>query len=110
MRGDQPVPHVINLGPGEHVVRARNINPGAWLHIQGDPAGSTIVFEANEAGPTYAVPDKWAEKTHSMFRRGYEHEWDAPGTALFMLFENRLVEYAEGVGAEVYVDPQKRVT
>jgi hypothetical protein len=47
MRDGKPVPHHIKLGPGEHVVKVRDVVPGAWLVIESHPDGSTLVFQTS---------------------------------------------------------------
>ena len=117
MQEGEPVPHRILLGAGEHVVKVRNVVPGAWLIIEGHPEGSTLVFHTSPQPEMWRPLAKHAEyaKAGTGIRedgQGYEWEWDVPNMNVFDMSQNSFImsQHDEGEGTPVFIQPESVLT
>jgi len=90
MRPDAtPVPTVICIRPGEYFIKARFIDPGAWLHIEG--AGveeTTLIVEAPASCETFDFPPELGPNGLKGQKTGYEFGWQNPDVPLFNMAYN----------------------
>jgi len=83
-RNGKPIPSVICLAAGEYLVKARYIDPGAWLHIEGAGAEETVLhIEAPDDPETFEFPPELGAQGLRGRRTSYEYAWQNPEVPLF---------------------------
>merc|ERR1719456_2075751 len=80
---NSPVPNVICLKKGEYHLKARFIDPGPWLHIEGAGADeTTIVIETLEEREAFDFPPELGLEEKGI-GIGFEYGWMNPDVPLF---------------------------
>lgn len=94
-RNGKPTPNVICLAAGEYFVKARYIDPGAWLHIEGAGVEDTILnIEAPDDPVIFEFPEELGPEGLQGRRTSYEYAWQNSEVPLFNMAYDYLSDKA----------------
>lgn len=109
----RPVASVICLKAGVYHVKARFLDPGPWLHIEG--AGqeeTTVVIDTPEQRIAFDFPDE-LDLGERGKQSGYEFGWQNPDVPVFNMVRNCFLPSEHtggGLDPEGFVNPQRLIS